>query len=744
MKTFDVARIRAAAETRSVVSFDVFDTLLLRTAADPLTAFHLVEKLYGFHGFTELRQSAELEARARAQKLGREDTTLDEIYDVMAERGGAAYREAKPVECEVEKGLLRPNRELCDLCREFISSGKRVIALSDMYHDTAFIAALLAEADLPIDEIYVSSDTGKLKNTGGMYAHLVARLGVSPSDILHIGDNWTADVKLARANGITAIYYPKIQVQASATPLIPQHLLSPARPDRIYASLCAGLGQVAWSDADKPTSKRNLSWWLGYTLVGPLVRLFVEWLYRRARAARLEELYFLRRDGELWQQMFAELFPDVKSRLIYGNRKLLQDADLESLLAPGAFPADHAIAFRISHGDSIASIADDLAFPPELAEALERELGQSGAWQAAGLEQRLRLFLDFIRKNAELWRGYAREKRGSLTAYYRELGISPQRKDSIALVDIGWRLSSFRVLDSVLGFEPQGLFMGIARGAYFNRRCFGFLFQYGAPERAYRLYKPHFIEVLETLFGGTEPSAIALAQGGEFVYDELDAGEEKRISLTRSMYAGSMAFARHLSGSVDYISSMSDENLHDAALDLVDRMVNSPDAAFFDALCALEFSAYAGKSGTTRKPLAATWQAGLANVAPKAAESIAESPSLPPEVAAFWGQACSRSLVPSGLFGIISRHRIHRAVSLIERSGLLDSDWYFSEYPRAADCEWGAAEHYVRYGVFKGYNPNRSFNTFEYLLENPDVARAGMNPLVHYILHGRFELRGNA
>ena len=98
MKTFDVGRIRAAAETRPIVSFDVFDTLLLRTTADPLTAFHLVEKLYGFHGFTELRQSAELEARARAQKHGREDTTLDEIYDVMAERGGAAYREAKPVE----------------------------------------------------------------------------------------------------------------------------------------------------------------------------------------------------------------------------------------------------------------------------------------------------------------------------------------------------------------------------------------------------------------------------------------------------------------------------------------------------------------------------------------------------------------------------------------------------------------------------------------------------------------------
>jgi hypothetical protein len=42
-----------------------------------------------------------------------------------------------------------------------------------------------------------------------------------------------------------------------------------------------------------------------------------------------------------------------------------------------------------------------------------------------------------------------------------------------------------------------------------------------------------------------------------------------------------------------------------------------------------------------------------------------------------------------------------------------------------------------------GYNPNRNFDTFGYLLDNPDVARAGMNPLMHYILHGQFELRGN-
>jgi MoaA/NifB/PqqE/SkfB family radical SAM enzyme len=45
------------------------------------------------------------------------------------------------------------------------------------------------------------------------------------------------------------------------------------------------------------------------------------------------------------------------------------------------------------------------------------------------------------------------------------------------------------------------------------------------------------------------------------------------------------------------------------------------------------------------------------------------------------------------------------------------------------------------HGHFEGRNPGPSFSTSDYLEQNPDVATAGMNALLHYELHGRNEGR---
>ncbi len=52
-----------------------------------------------------------------------------------------------------------------------------------------------------------------------------------------------------------------------------------------------------------------------------------------------------------------------------------------------------------------------------------------------------------------------------------------------------------------------------------------------------------------------------------------------------------------------------------------------------------------------------------------------------------------------------------------------------------------AIEHYLAIGAGLGLNPHPLFNSIFYLETYPDVASAGINPLVHYILHGAFEGR---
>ncbi|WP_313536830.1 glycosyltransferase [Sphingomonas sp.] len=71
-------------------------------------------------------------------------------------------------------------------------------------------------------------------------------------------------------------------------------------------------------------------------------------------------------------------------------------------------------------------------------------------------------------------------------------------------------------------------------------------------------------------------------------------------------------------------------------------------------------------------------------------------------------------------------------------SGLFDRSFYAISYPEVVG---DAVEHYLRSGWLKGHNPGPNFSTSAYLERYPDVTRADMNPLLHFIRFGRNESR---
>jgi O-antigen biosynthesis protein len=78
---------------------------------------------------------------------------------------------------------------------------------------------------------------------------------------------------------------------------------------------------------------------------------------------------------------------------------------------------------------------------------------------------------------------------------------------------------------------------------------------------------------------------------------------------------------------------------------------------------------------------------------------------------------------------------------IILRSQLFDAKWYLRRYPDVAAAGIDPLVHYVRSGAKEGRNPNPVFDGTWYLDRYPDVAAAGANPLVHYIQHGSNEGR---
>ncbi len=72
----------------------------------------------------------------------------------------------------------------------------------------------------------------------------------------------------------------------------------------------------------------------------------------------------------------------------------------------------------------------------------------------------------------------------------------------------------------------------------------------------------------------------------------------------------------------------------------------------------------------------------------------------------------------------------------IVSSKYFDAKWYRTTYLPKEKDPTDFAQHYLSIGWRKGNDPSPLFSTTKYLANNPDVKKAGMNPLLHYIRFG--------
>ena len=82
-----------------------------------------------------------------------------------------------------------------------------------------------------------------------------------------------------------------------------------------------------------------------------------------------------------------------------------------------------------------------------------------------------------------------------------------------------------------------------------------------------------------------------------------------------------------------------------------------------------------------------------------------------------------------------------RDLSLIRNSGLFDEPWYLAHNPDVARAGVDPLLHYYQHGGFEGRDPGPDFPCDLYLNTYQDVKKAGVNPLVHYLKYGRTEGR---
>lgn len=210
---------RAIEDPRvEVVSFDVFDTLLVRPVLEPIDLFHLVARRIEAevgHDFVRLRRRGESEARHRMRLAdpAREEPTLAAIYAATAELGHLSTEWAERLmrlEIETERSLLTARRPVRDLFARARELGKPIVAISDTYMSPDFVGEVLdANGYDGLAATWVSSHEGRTKASGNLFTRMLTDLGLAADRILHIGDNLQSDVRRPEAFGLRAVHVPR-------------------------------------------------------------------------------------------------------------------------------------------------------------------------------------------------------------------------------------------------------------------------------------------------------------------------------------------------------------------------------------------------------------------------------------------------------------------------------------------------------------------------------------------------------
>lgn len=291
-----------------VVSFDIFDTLILRTFDVPTDVFRLVGHRIGEESFAKLRVQAEKEARQHhRQKNG--EVNIYEIYEELSRYISIDTEAVIRQELEAEKDCCFANPFMKAVYDELLRRGQKVIIVSDMYLPGELVRELLHSCGYEgYSKLYVSCDYGAGKWDKRLYP-IVERDNPECETYIHVGDNKASDVSHAKKNGWDAVHYPACRELGGE--------LRAKDMDRLSVSAYNGIVN-AHLHAD--SSVYSPEYEHGFRYAGYLVCGFCEWLNRYVEENKIDRILFLARDADILYKVYNRHYRKVDNRYMVVSR----------------------------------------------------------------------------------------------------------------------------------------------------------------------------------------------------------------------------------------------------------------------------------------------------------------------------------------------------------------------------------------------------------------------------------------
>ncbi len=326
------SQVMQKAMTCDVISFDLFDTLIMRRVLFSSDVFALVDDRLRQLGviikdFPAKRMASEKElSRERAP-------VLSEIYSHMKHKyglPGVAPEQMAVLEWEIDCGLMVPRREVCRLLSDLERQGKKIYIVSDSYYTKKQIVHILDKCGIVrYTDVLVSCEYGKGKMQG-LFREFQETTGAG--SYFHIGDDAAADVESAEKNGISpCLLYSGIDL-LEQTGYMGLWEYTECLSDRIKIGMFVAniFNSPFQFETEECRIGVSAASDIGYLFCAPVICDFVLWFREQAEKYRLENILFCARDGYLVKQLYDALCNQTASVYFLTSRMAAIRAGMEN------------------------------------------------------------------------------------------------------------------------------------------------------------------------------------------------------------------------------------------------------------------------------------------------------------------------------------------------------------------------------------------------------------------------------
>ncbi len=491
----ELEKLKELIDKYEIISFDIFDTLLLRSVRIPIDVFRILEvyvkKSFGIDDFCNTRVNSERISRTEKNAF---ETSLDEIYDCVPIDDSLIKEKIKNKEIELENQFLVANpfmKEVFDYCKE---KGKQVLCISDMYLPSQYILKFLKKNGYGDVKVYISCEYHKHKGNCTLYYKVHEIEGFDKSKWLHIGDNYESDYNQAIKFGISAYHYRKV---SERSPFLGDNLSISA--SIIYA-ICN----------NRVNNGLDIPYWkkFGIQYAAPIYYAFANWIYKNNLDH--DNVFFFARDGYIIKKVFDLILKkeksDIYSSYFYTSRRATQ---LPLLIYENkTFAVDMlaGVNFQYEEKTKVRNIFDNFDIPLNKYNFVLQKYGFKSEDDIITVENHI-FYRQLISELYPLFKEKMSEQVKFIKDYLKQEKATEFQ--TMNIVDIGWRGSVQYSLSHALENEMFGYYLCTGPYVYsdilYNTR--GFLLNYNAPGELSEVIINNMM-MFEFLFSAPEGSLI--------------------------------------------------------------------------------------------------------------------------------------------------------------------------------------------------------------------------------------------